>query len=70
MKIIKLSNNADTVAAISYVGLVEQALPEQRRVVLDRCASCGAKCEKLCEAGERIAWGLAEIRVNVEMKFN
>lgn len=70
MKVIKLSNKADLVSVISYVGLVERALPEQRKVVMDGCISCVQKCEKLCKTGEYVAWGFAEIRVNMGIQFN
>lgn len=70
MKTFQLSNKADLVSAVSWYRLIEKALPEQREVVMRGCISCGQKCERLCSSGEYVAWGLAQIQVNMGAEFN
>ena len=61
---------ADLLVKGSYRWRINLAMPEMRLYVFKHCKSGCAGCEKLCGAGEGLAWGLARIRVNFAAGLN
>ena len=54
----------------NYRWRIAISMPEMRLYVFEHCKAGCAGCEKLCDAGEDLAWGLARIRVNMVARWN